>query len=504
MKEKSTFYVVILVLSVINMFYSLLNLSFIFKTSSILLFLISLLFYLKKKKHFNTLIKSLCIIFLSINIIYSSNLLNKDINYDFTNKSYSEIYNYAKKNNITLKTVYEYSDDIKKNKVISYDVIEDKNLISILISGGPNYDKKVIIPDMSEWNLKRITEYLSENNLTNVSVEFKKSDGCEANTLLSQSKTGTLKRNEKLDLTFCMSDNLKKFNIKDLTNKNKIETIIYLKSNDIDYEIKEEFNKVIEKNNVIKSDKNVGDELIPHESKVTLYVSIGTEIIVPDLSKMTKEEIYNWILNNNINAEFKSIYDKEKEKDEFVKASYKKGEKISEQATITIYFSRGILTLPNFSKLNEFTAWAKRNEIKYKEEYIESESVSSGDIVKFSIKPGEKITSDETITVYIAKENKVEVPNFIGMSKNDITKTCNNLSLNCTFTYNASEEKKDTCINQSIKANTKVYKNTNITITLATTITKKKEEPTRENEDKEEDNTEETREKSIIDFFGIE
>lgn len=499
MKEKSTFYVTILILSIINMFYSLLNLSFIFKMSSILLFLIFLLFYLKKKKHFNTLIKSLCIIFLSINIIYSSNLLNKEINYDFANKSYSEIYNYAKKNNITLKTVYEYSDDVKKNKVINYDVIEDKNLISILISGGPNYDKKVIIPDMLEWDLKRITEYLSESNLTNVNIKFIKNNGCETNTLISQSKTGTIKRNEKLDLTFCMSDSLKKFNIKDLTNKNKIETIIYLKSNDIDYEIKEEFNKVIEKNKVIKSDKNVGDELTPHKSKVILYVSKGTEIIVPEFSKMSKEEIYNWILNNNINAEFKNIYDKNKEKDEFVKANYKKGDKISEQDTIIIYFSRGKLTLPNFSKLNEFTEWAKRNEIKYKEEYIESEEISAGDIVKFSIKPGEKINSDETITVYIAKENKVTIPNFIGMNKNEITTACNNLSLNCNFVYKSSDKEKDTCIKQNLRSNTKVNKNTKITLTLASAKVEQKKEKDSNND--EVDNNDEKRSKSIIDMF---
>ena len=94
MKEKSTFYITILILSIINLFYSLLNLNIFFKITSALLFLIFLLLYLKKKQKLNTIVKTLSIIFVSLNIIYSSNILTKQIDYDFTNKSYSEIYNY--------------------------------------------------------------------------------------------------------------------------------------------------------------------------------------------------------------------------------------------------------------------------------------------------------------------------------------------------------------------------------------------------------------------------
>lgn len=502
MKEKSTFYITILILSIINLFYSLLNLNIFFKITSALLFLIFLLLYLKKKQKLNTIVKTLSIIFVSLNIIYSSNILTKQIDYDFTNKSYSEIYNYAKKNNIELKTVYEYSDDVRKNKIINYDVIENKNLISILISGGPNYEKKVIIPDMSEWDLNKITEYLTENKLTNVVVDFVKEDGCTPNSLLSQNITGTLKRNEELNLKFCLSDNLKKINMKDITNKNKIETIIYLKSNDIDYEIKEEFNKVIEKNNIIKSDKNIGDKLIPHKSKVTLYVSIGTEIIIPNLEKMNKNEIYNWILNNNINAEFKNIYDETKEKGEFIKSNYKTKDKISEKDKIILYFSKGTLTLPNFSKLTEFTNWAKRNDIKYKEEYIKSDK-EPGEIVKFSVKPGTKINSLETITVYIAKENNITIPNFIGMNKIEIDALCNKNNLNCKFTYKENEQENDICINQSIKAGSNITKYKEITLTLSKQIDISK--PKDNNKEKTKDNKENEYKKdnSILDMFGI-
>ena len=63
MKEKSTFYITILILSIINLFYSLLNLNIFFKITSALLFLIFLLLYLKKKQKLNTIVKTLSIIF---------------------------------------------------------------------------------------------------------------------------------------------------------------------------------------------------------------------------------------------------------------------------------------------------------------------------------------------------------------------------------------------------------------------------------------------------------
>lgn len=503
MKEKEPFNLTLLILSTINMFYSILNLNLIFKMQSITLFLIFIFIFIRKKNKFNIIIKSFIIIFLLLNIIYSCNIFSKNIKEDFTNKSYSEVYKYAKKNKINLKTTYEYSDEVKKNKIINYDVINNKNLISILISNGSNYDKKIILPNMEEWTLKKVTDYLIETNLTNVDVNFVNSTGCKENTLISQSITGTMKRSDKLNLTFCMSKNLKKFNIKDLTNKNKIETIIYLKSNDINYEIKEVFNKVIEKNKIIKSDKNVGDELIPHKSKVVLYISLGTEIIIPDLNKMNEDEIYNWILKNNINAEFKNIYDTKKSKGEFIKASYNKGDKISEKDKLILYFSKGKLTLPNFTKLNEFTSWAKRNTINYEIKYEENENIEAGNIIKFSVKAGSKITSDKKIIVYIATNNKVFLPSFINQNIQEIKQECNKLELKCYFKYQNDNQKEGTCINQYPKGNQKILKNSIVTITIASKNVMKKEYNKSKENNTENKIKESNTENSIIDLFGI-
>ena len=297
-----------------------------------------------------------------------------------------------------------------------------------------------------------------------------------------------------------MSKNLKKFNIKDLTNKNKIESIIYLKSNDIDYEIKEEFSKVIEKNKIIKTNKDIGDELTPHKSKVILYTSIGTEIIVPNLSKMNYDEIIEWVLKNNLNVKLEDIYDEEKKKGTFIKANVKKGDKISENDEIILYISKG--TLPGFTKLNEFEAWAKRNNINYKLEYEYNEKITEGDIIRFSVKAGSKLNSKTNLTVYIAKSNNVTVPNFLNKNKTEIKELCNNLNLNCYFEYSQSNKTEDICIKQSIEANTSIKKYSQIKITLSKKIDNSKSN-TNENKEKNDTNVVERNKNSIIDMFGL-
>lgn len=117
MKKKESFYTIILILSIINLFYSLLNMYTFFKIISIIIFIICLFLFIQKKDNLKGIIKTFIIIFLSVNILYTSNMFNNKIQIDFNNKNYSEIYRYAKNNNITLKTSFEYSDKIKKIKL---------------------------------------------------------------------------------------------------------------------------------------------------------------------------------------------------------------------------------------------------------------------------------------------------------------------------------------------------------------------------------------------------
>lgn len=465
MKYKNPIFITIYILSIINLIYSLLNLNIYLKIESIFLFIISISFFIKNTS-INKITSLFIVLFIIFSIIQSSNILDKKNNIDFNNKNYIEIYNFAKDNDIKLKTYYEYSDNIKKDKIISYDIKENNKTISLIVSKGPNYEKKVIIPNMKKWNEEKIINYITDNNLINVNFSFVKEE-CNEKELISQNKIGTINRNEELNLNFCYKKDLKKFSLEDLTGKSNIEALYYLESNGIKVDIKESFNKVIPKNNIIKVNKSVGDILIPFKDKITLYVSLGNEIIVPDFKKMDKEEIYEWILKNNINANFKEIYDKKIKEGEFVKSNITKNTKIKEGENIIFYFSRGKLTLPNFSKINEFISWCKRNNIKYEIKYKESKTILEGEIIDFSIKSGSSVDESKKIIVYVSKEEKIIIPSFNNLSKEEIEKECFNKKILCEFSYQESSKKNNTYLYSTPSTGSKIKKGEKVIIILA-------------------------------------
>ena len=227
---------------------------------------------------------------------------------DFTGKSLTDVVKWAEKNNITLNQDYEYSDMVQSYNIISQDVeagvkVKNINELTVSVSEGPNPDKEIIVPDMDGWNSKRVINYVLDNYLNNVDVSFEKSDKAE-DTVIEQNKSGSMKRSDELKLTFSLGEELDNSDVKmiDLTNKSEFEAVFYLKQHRIKYEIEKEFSNKIERGNVAKQSVKAGDtvKVDSDENKVTITISRGKSIEVPDLKKMSMVEITEWVVENKL------------------------------------------------------------------------------------------------------------------------------------------------------------------------------------------------------------
>ena len=160
---------------------------------------------------------------------------------DFTGKSLTDVIKWANKNNITVNQDYEYSDMVSEYKVISQDIAEGKSLknvseITVSVSEGPNPYKEVVVPSMLTWSADRVINFVNENYLSNVSVEFVSSDQ-SVDTVIEQSTSGNLSRDDEIKLTFSYGEELgyDEVNISDLTNKSKFEIEFYMKQHQLNY-----------------------------------------------------------------------------------------------------------------------------------------------------------------------------------------------------------------------------------------------------------------------------
>lgn len=430
----------------------------------------------------------LIIITMTFNILYLFNIIKLPTqNYikDYTNQNLTQALTWVEENNIDHEETFEYSDTTKKYNIISQDIKPKtltKNIkkINFSVSNGPDYNKELILPDMTDYKTDEVLKFIDKNFLKNVDIQFEENEEIENDKIIRQSSIGNIKRNDKIIFTASLGkkENLKPIKLKDLTNKKLLYAVTYLGKNAIPYELKFEYSDKVQRGLIIKTDKKINEE-VKQTDKIILTVSKGKEIKVPDIKNKTLNEITKWIIENNLEIEYLDKYDTNIKKGKAIEANYKEGDTIEEETKVKVTFSKGPLKMPKFDKIESFKQWADKYKIKYeiKEEF--SNDIPKDNIIKYSVKEGEKINPEDTITVYISKGKSIKTPNFIGITKEEAKKECNNLNIICSFYNTLSDKKEGTVISQSIQADTEIGEGQNIDIEIATKkqteVTKKKE-----------------------------
>ena len=300
-------------------------------------------------------------------------------------------------------------------------------------------------------------------------VEFVQSD-ILPNSVIEQSKTGTIRRSDELKVVFSYGNerNYDLVVLKDLTKHTKFEAEFYCKKYGLNYEFDKKFSKSIKKGQVMGQVQKAGDKINIHDDKVTIIISDGPEITVPNLRNMTTNEITAWIVKNKLRLSFTDMYDDTVEKNKVVKTNYSKGEKISQGTIVEIVLSKGQLKMKSFKDIDEFTAWAEQYHIPYsiKREY--NDKVEVGNVISYSYKKGETIKNNDMIIVKVSDGKKKGVPDVVGMTKAKATSTLKDAGLNVAFVYSYDDGEAGIVLSQSITAGSDVTEGTTLTLNIST------------------------------------
>lgn len=392
---------------------------------------------------------------------------------DFRGKDLAYITKWASKNKIKINQIYEYNDMVDEYEVISQDVkagtsIKDVKEITISVSEGPNPSKEIMVPSMISWDSERVINFVKENYLNNVNVEFVQSDKAK-DTVIEQNTSGNLKRDDELKLTFSYGEELgyEEVSIIDLVNKSKFEAEFYMKQHQLNYKFNDEFSDKIKKGFVVKHNPDVSNKVKVNDEAVVITISKGPKIVVPDLTGYTMTDITEWAIKNKLKINFSDKYDDTIKENSVISSNYKKDDVVEQGTSIKIVLSRGPLKMPKFKSINDFYTWANKYEIHYEEKHEFSDSFKAGDVISFSYKAGEAIKNNDIITVTISDGNKQVVPNLIGNTKKKAISKLEDAGLNYNFVYKNSNEDKDIVIRQSMSAGSEVSSGVTITVTLS-------------------------------------
>lgn len=445
----------------------------------VFLFIISIILLIASlKSEFNKVYIFLSImifLFLSFYLVTDINLVSlpkEEVIASYYNKDLKELKDFADKNNINLVIEYEYSDEIETGKIIRIDTegiiyVKDIKQIIVTISDGPNYDKLLIVPSMIGRNLDDLIEFIDKNFMNNVTINFEISD-TDKDTIIAQDKNGEIRRNS--DITFVISlgsEISDTVTMENLVGMKLFDAELWLKRNGIKYEIKYEFSDK-SKNEVLSQSTNKDEEINIKDANITITVSAGVAIKIPDFKTMTVDEATSWIINNKLKVEFNEIYDENIETGKIIEQSIKENELVKENTLITLTISKGQIIMDEFKSISDFRDWANKYNVKYNETYDYSNNISKGEAISYSYNKGDIIDPDGVIYVKISLGKAVYIPSFVGKSKNDAQNICNSLGIRCNFvTGTYTNYNSNVIYNQSRSVNSKVASGSSITLTLS-------------------------------------
>jgi beta-lactam-binding protein with PASTA domain len=429
------------------------------------------------KKIINISTIALVAIYILLSLLKTNNVISvptKQTMMDFIGMNINEVINWSKDKNVTIEQKYEYSDSVPEYGIISQSIksgtlLKDIKTITLTVSAGPNYDKTVIISNLVGLNIDEALDIINKNFLNNVEINYEINAEIDKDIIVSQSVKGQMRRNDKLVLNISLgnADDLAPVSMIDLKNKSLFDATLWLKRNGIQYKLTFEFSDTVKRNNVLSQSIKENTTVDPKSDTVTLIVSKGKKIIVPDLMSMKSDDITKWIIDNNLKISYSDKYDEAITIGNIISSNYKVGDEIEEGTTIAIVISKGQLRMKSFTSVNEFRDWADLYNINYVEEY-EFNQVAKGQIIRFSKNVDDVIIPGDTITIYISNGLAVTIPNFVGKTKTHITTTCNSIGLNCTFNdYRYSTSAKDIALSQNKTAGSQVVSGTYVSITLS-------------------------------------
>ena len=321
---------------------------------------------------------------------------------------------------------------------------------------------------MITWDDERVINYVKNNYLSNVIVEFIESDK-KKDTVIEQDKSGNLKRDDELHLTFSYGDegNPSEVKLIDFSNKSKFEIEFFMKQHHLNYKFEYDFSSKVKKGYGISQSIKPGENVMVDDKEIIITISKGPKIKIPKVKNMSVARLTEWAVKNKVKLEFSDKYDDNVKEGTIISCDKEKDDVIEQGSTIKVVVSRGKLKMPDFKSVDDFYEWADKYEIKYETKREFSDSVKAGEVISYSVKKGQAVNTNEAIVVTISDGKNCKVPDLKGLTKSEAVSKLKKADLEYNFVYKNSDKDKDKVLSQSISSGSEISCGTTVTVTLS-------------------------------------
>ncbi|MCA5012692.1 MULTISPECIES: PASTA domain-containing protein [unclassified Enterococcus] len=343
---------------------------------------------------------------------------------DFEGKELSEVREWTAENGVKLQVEQKYDFDKAANLIIDQTVknkkIKKGKELVVDASLGADPEEQIQLPEFKEMKISEAKKWITEQKADNLAIIEEYSDKVAQGDFIKfeitnkDVKAEEYKRKDKAKVYFSKGKEVFEKNIAmlDFTGKTKEEVTEWTKKNEITLKVEEADSDKIEAGKVIS--QSIGkDTKVAKRDTLTVTVSTGKAMIVPDFSQFTAEEAAD--KGNGLQVQVKQLYNNTVPYGHFISQSVEIGSKFTEKddkPVIQVVYSIG---KPYIKDLRDNTVegdlqkiffdeyQSKGANITYQVYYVDS-TVTKGTVVKMS-NYNEFVPIDSVIQIGISKGN---------------------------------------------------------------------------------------------------
>ena len=349
---------------------------------------------------------------------------------DFSNESLTSAVKWAKTNNINITQTYEYSDIIEEQNIIYQNVKAGTTLskikdLTLVVSDGADPNKEIVLKDMQGLTIDEVLDEIEKVYLNNVKIVYEDSEEKE-DSLIKQSKIGTVARSDEITFTFSRGTSTKnEVKLPDFANMTKLRATAYLEKYKINYEFNDDYSTTVKKGNVIKQSIEKNKVIKVDSDKLTLTISKGS-IKMKNFDNL--DDFKKWAEKNKLNYQIEYESNNDIENGKIIRFSHKNNDVIKNNDTITVTISTGKeTTIPNFVGLTKANIQKKCNSLEISCTFQYANSKEKKDIaIRQSLSSGSKVAVNTSISITLSNGKAPTTNN----SKSNTNNSNNNKSNN--------------------------------------------------------------------------
>lgn len=242
---------------------------------------------------------------------------------DFVGKDVAEVSIWAKQNKMDSGVVAmapeKYSFEYERGVVMEQSVAPGKKVkkntpITITVSAGADPDEKIDFPNLKEMTFEEINDWKEKNKLlkTKVTTQYSETvpNGHVISVDLKNVSESEFTRGSTLNVVCSKGPKpAETITVTDFVGKPYTEVETWAKSKKININKQEAFSDSVASGSVISQSKKSGEELKADEV-LSVVVSKGKGVVIPNLVGYTAEQLEAWRANKNntVTVVTKSVY----------------------------------------------------------------------------------------------------------------------------------------------------------------------------------------------------